>query len=217
MREPFSRASQRIVQVATPAEIYEAPNSRYVADFIGDINIFEGKVVSNTGDAGRPGLVTLDCDGLKVTVEQGCAAVAGKTKLPVAGYRIPLILYAPKLVDAGVVERTVSQMDVAPTLLDLLKVDGDDYFFGRSAFELPPAPERAFVSNYQSLGYLRSNVLTVLSPGRKVETFAVDPSTFETRPIALDRTLADEAIAYYQTAARAFKQGALAAPAYRGS
>ncbi|TWD55369.1 putrescine transport system ATP-binding protein [Agrobacterium vitis] len=33
-----------IVQVATPAEIYEAPNSRYVADFIGDINIVEGRL-----------------------------------------------------------------------------------------------------------------------------------------------------------------------------
>jgi len=36
----------RIVQVATPAEIYEAPNSRYVADFIGSVNLFEGKVRS---------------------------------------------------------------------------------------------------------------------------------------------------------------------------
>ncbi|MBB4304974.1 putrescine transport system ATP-binding protein [Rhodobium orientis] len=34
----------RIVQVATPSEIYEQPNSRYVADFVGDINIIEGKV-----------------------------------------------------------------------------------------------------------------------------------------------------------------------------
>lgn len=33
----------RIVQVATPADIYEFPNSRYVADFIGDINLIEGK------------------------------------------------------------------------------------------------------------------------------------------------------------------------------
>ncbi|MGB7317914.1 MAG: ABC transporter ATP-binding protein [Planktotalea sp.] len=32
----------RIMQVATPAEIYEAPNSRYVADFIGDVNLIEG-------------------------------------------------------------------------------------------------------------------------------------------------------------------------------
>ncbi len=32
----------RIVQVATPDRIYETPNSVYVADFIGDVNIIEG-------------------------------------------------------------------------------------------------------------------------------------------------------------------------------
>ncbi len=32
----------RLVQVATPAEIYETPNSVYVADFIGDVNIISG-------------------------------------------------------------------------------------------------------------------------------------------------------------------------------
>ena len=66
-----------VVQVATPAEIYEAPNSRYVADFIGDINIFDANVVTNASDIGKPGLVTLDCDGLTVAVKQECAAVTG--------------------------------------------------------------------------------------------------------------------------------------------
>jgi putrescine transport system ATP-binding protein len=37
-----------VIQVATPAEIYEAPNSRFVADFIGDVNIFDGTVTANT-------------------------------------------------------------------------------------------------------------------------------------------------------------------------
>jgi putrescine transport system ATP-binding protein len=32
----------KIIQVATPADIYEAPNSTYVADFIGDVNLIEG-------------------------------------------------------------------------------------------------------------------------------------------------------------------------------
>jgi putrescine transport system ATP-binding protein len=36
----------KVIQVATPAEIYEAPNSRFVADFIGDVNIFDGQVAS---------------------------------------------------------------------------------------------------------------------------------------------------------------------------
>ncbi|CAN7217663.1 ABC transporter ATP-binding protein [Rhizobium sp. LjRoot30] len=66
-----------IMQVATPAEIYEAPNSRYVADFIGDINILDGKVVSTTAASGQAGSVRLDCGGLAVAVEQECAAVVG--------------------------------------------------------------------------------------------------------------------------------------------
>ena len=31
----------------TPAEIYEQPNSRWVADFIGDVNLIEGRVASS--------------------------------------------------------------------------------------------------------------------------------------------------------------------------
>ena len=34
----------RLMQVAPPAAIYEQPNSRWVADFIGDVNVFEGRV-----------------------------------------------------------------------------------------------------------------------------------------------------------------------------
>ncbi|UOA28838.1 ABC transporter ATP-binding protein [Pseudosulfitobacter sp. DSM 107133] len=37
----------RIIQVATPEKIYEAPNSVYVADFIGDVNILEGTTKAN--------------------------------------------------------------------------------------------------------------------------------------------------------------------------
>ncbi len=33
----------QLAQVATPPEIYENPNSRFVADFIGDVNVIEGK------------------------------------------------------------------------------------------------------------------------------------------------------------------------------
>ena len=36
-----------IVQAGTPSEIYEFPNSKYVADFIGSVNIFEGKLVED--------------------------------------------------------------------------------------------------------------------------------------------------------------------------
>src|SRR5437870_2068786 len=34
----------RLAQVAPPPEIYEQPTSRWVADFIGDVNLIEGRV-----------------------------------------------------------------------------------------------------------------------------------------------------------------------------
>jgi putrescine transport system ATP-binding protein len=39
----------RLVQVATPRALYEAPNSRWVAGFVGDINMIEGQVTSRDG------------------------------------------------------------------------------------------------------------------------------------------------------------------------
>jgi len=51
----------RIVQVSTPAALYEFPATRFVAEFIGGINLFEGRVLSHDPDAG---LVRVQCDSL---------------------------------------------------------------------------------------------------------------------------------------------------------
>lgn len=40
----------KVVQVGTPKEIYESPSSRFVADFIGNINIFDGRISASSGD-----------------------------------------------------------------------------------------------------------------------------------------------------------------------
>jgi putrescine transport system ATP-binding protein len=40
----------QIVQVGEPSEIYEHPNSRFVADFIGTVNMFEGRVTEDEPD-----------------------------------------------------------------------------------------------------------------------------------------------------------------------
>jgi len=41
----------RVMQVATPPELYEQPNSRWVAGFVGDMNLVEGRIadVAETG------------------------------------------------------------------------------------------------------------------------------------------------------------------------
>ena len=40
----------RFKQIGTPTEIYEFPESRFVADFIGSANIFEGRVIEDGSD-----------------------------------------------------------------------------------------------------------------------------------------------------------------------
>ncbi|QGU32708.1 ABC transporter ATP-binding protein [Thermochromatium tepidum] len=40
----------RIMQIDTPTAIYEFPNSRFVAEFIGSVNLFEGKIIEIQGD-----------------------------------------------------------------------------------------------------------------------------------------------------------------------
>lgn len=154
-------------------------------------------------------------DTLFVIVADHCASVAGKTKLPVNNYHIPLIFYAPTLLKPATYAPMVSQVDIAPTLIEVLGMNGDDHFFGRSFFESGSPPERAFISNYQELGYLKNGILTVLLPKQRVESYRVDLNTYASTPTAIDPQLLTEAIAYYQTASTAFKTGALGAPSYR--
>jgi putrescine transport system ATP-binding protein len=48
----------RLEQVATPRELYEAPVSRWIAEFVGDVNMFEGEV--ETHEAHRLAVSTRD-------------------------------------------------------------------------------------------------------------------------------------------------------------
>jgi len=54
----------RLEQVATPRELYEAPASRWVAEFVGDVNLFDGQVASR--DAHRLTVATRDAGTLAV-------------------------------------------------------------------------------------------------------------------------------------------------------
>jgi len=57
----------RFLQVGPPKEIYEYPASRFVANFIGTINTFEG-TVSTVAD----GAITVDCDDLEDALTAAC-------------------------------------------------------------------------------------------------------------------------------------------------
>lgn len=150
-------------------------------------------------------------DTLFVILADHCASAAGKTRLPVDRYHIPMFFYAPDLLAPARYERLMSQIDLPPTLLQAMGLKGGAHFFGRSIFD-GEAPERVFISNYQELGYLKNDILTVLRPKRQVESYRIDPETDASTPALVDAKLRDEAIAYYQTASTAFREGRLRLP-----
>ncbi|MCB4771407.1 ABC transporter ATP-binding protein [Ancylobacter sp. Lp-2] len=67
----------KLIQVAPPAVIYEHPNCRYVADFVGDVNILEAKV--ETVEPGNVALYTGIGGGAKLSIAQNVEAKPGDT------------------------------------------------------------------------------------------------------------------------------------------
>lgn len=148
-------------------------------------------------------------DTVFVIVADHCASSAGELDIPVDQYHIPMIVYAPAHIAPARVERLASQMDVAPTLLELLGVSYRSRFFGRDILGQEPGSERALLGTYQRLGYLKDGMLTVLSPVRRVDVYRVEPDGEQT-PV-MRRAAGDgvaEAIAYYQSASAAFAHSA---------
>lgn len=147
-----------------------------------------------------------------VIVADHQASAAGKTDLPLARYRIPLLIYAPKLFAPARNERLIAQIDIGPTLLGLLHWSYVSKFIGHDLNRLPPGKEHALISTYQTVGYLENDRLVILNPGQRIRTEAVDWSSLTTRPTQDDPALMEEAISVYQGASLAFKAGLLRQP-----
>jgi len=76
----------QVIQVGTPSEIYEFPKDRFVADFVGTTNLFEGMV-----EAVEPGCITVRC------AETGCAWLVDELGRFGPGQRVWLALRPEKI------------------------------------------------------------------------------------------------------------------------
>ncbi|WP_286157304.1 ATP-binding cassette domain-containing protein [Sinorhizobium sp. RAC02] len=80
----------RIAQVGTGADLYHKPNSRFVADFIGYMNYFEGTTGRQTD-----GLLAVAA-GKNISVRAPCAQTIGQGKRVLVGVRPEAIRLAPE-------------------------------------------------------------------------------------------------------------------------
>ncbi len=134
---------------------------------------------------------------------------AGKNTLPTWRYKIPLMIYAPKLVKQQTIHKLASQVDLMPTLMSLLNFSYESLFYGNDILA-DEFVQRAFIGNYQKLGYLKNSKLTVLLPDKTSKTFLVKKQTLrgvKYEDLPTDVTLEDETITYYQSASYFYDNG----------
>ena len=133
---------------------------------------------------------------LFVFVADHTASSAGKIEVDPDGYHIPAIFYAPGFVSQRRVDRLVSQIDVAPTILGLLGMSYRSRFVGADQSG-ETGPARAFISNYQKVGLIRGDDFVLLGPHRDVTQWHNGKPAYGAD---VDAVLAHDVIAYYQHA-----------------
>ncbi len=152
-----------------------------------------------------------------VIVADHCASSSGKTELPTYNYRIPALIYSPGFIQPQNNTTLVSQIDLMPTVFGLLHFDYQSKFYGQDVLKADYKP-RALIATYQDLGLIKNNVLTIISPNRKVKQFSLQLKPvkglsndfdiyYDQLPLNQKRTdLINETISYYQTASWLLKE-----------
>lgn len=105
-----------------------------------------------------------------VIVADHCASSAGKTELPLDKYRIPAMVFSEGFIQPQHITKLMSQIDVMPTVFGLLNFNYESQFLGQDVLK-PNYQPRAYVGTYQDLGYIKDNVLTVISPVNKIKQY----------------------------------------------
>ena len=142
---------------------------------------------------------------LFVILADHCAYAAGKSALPVTGYHIPLWIYSPGFIQPEEITKLTSQIDLAPTILGILNMSYRSKFFGQDIFKAPDGTERAFISTYQGLGYIRNGELIIQQPPKKIVQYRPDFITGESKKEMITDSLYRQAISYYQLAEHIYK------------
>jgi phosphoglycerol transferase MdoB-like AlkP superfamily enzyme len=147
-------------------------------------------------------------DTVFVIVADHCASSRGTTDIPIERFHIPMLIYAPKHIPARRVETVASQIDVPPTILALLNMSYASRFFGQDILTAGQKYQRTLMANYQTVAYLEDGVLVELRPKGRVRV--VDAVSGQPRgDEATNKRYVDAAIAYYQSASQAFRNGGL--------
>lgn len=139
-------------------------------------------------------------DTLFVVLGDHGARVYGAAELPVASYRIPVLLFAPGRLPAARVATPMSQMDVAPTVLGLLGLAWEAPFFGRDVLHHGSPDRPLYMQHNYTVGMLTGGRLALLGFQRHTEVQGYDLASQVYTTVPDDPALVERATAVYQSA-----------------
>jgi putrescine transport system ATP-binding protein len=102
----------RIVQIGTPRDVYEFPNCKFVAEFIGSVNIFEGRLLED-----EPDYVRIACTELENTIYVDHGISSSSNAIVWAAIR-------PEKIEISI-DRPIDQQNVAHGVVKEIAYMGD--------------------------------------------------------------------------------------------
>jgi phosphoglycerol transferase MdoB-like AlkP superfamily enzyme len=146
---------------------------------------------------------------LFVVVADHGARVYGKSEIPLYSYRIPLLFLSLKHITPTRVDRAISQIDIAPTVLGLLGLAYEAPFFGQNVLQLPSDQPSVLPFNHNYVvALMQDNELALLDLNQVAFREQYDPKDNSFTMLQTDRgqdSRINLAIAYYQIAFEQFK------------
>jgi len=106
----------RIEQIGAPLEVYERPQSAFVADFIGTTNLLRGRLLDTDG-----ALATVECRGARLRVAAGAAG--GTREVVVAVRPEKVVLEAAESMENTLAASVTQLVYMGDTLLYSLRTD----------------------------------------------------------------------------------------------
>lgn len=129
----------------------------------------------------------------------------GKNLAPIDKFKIPALIIGPDLPQNSKYEKLCSQIDLAPTIVDMLGIETEHPMPGRNLRELPDSvPGRAIMQFYDINAFRVENEIVIIQPQKAPLQFQIkNDTTLVSMP--LDTVLSRDALAHVVAAEYLYK------------
>ncbi len=135
------------------------------------------------------------------------ARVYGRAQIPVSNYTIPFVVHAPGMIAAQRVDTLVSQVDIGPTVLGLLRLNYESWLPGRDILRMGPDDGYAIFNHNRNVAMMRNDELAVLGFRKSVGTERYDAARDELTSAADNIELERDTQALFQLSWTLFADG----------